>query len=215
LKVSQDFRSRVGLDGSARTGPSIKNRWNQTLRREAHEFIAICDGTEVFNPTGMTNEDRMAMAIRRYRRIDVHEKRKSGQIPFIGAHLACKDGPKFTSRFYSSARPPRNSDPSTPSLAIDACGNPKSDGLRREMDLQSSPLQRLILLRPPRKKKVRLLARPIVRENRAGHGGHKQSQEIRPASEPFTTGLTPTWSREAREFQENSCRSRLKYFEAS
>jgi hypothetical protein len=141
LKVSQDFRSRVGTNASERTGPSIKNRWNQTLRREVHKFIAIRDEIEALNPIGTTNGDMIAVAIRRSSGIDIHEKSESGQFQLMGAYIALKDCPKFTSTFSFSAKPSSNSDTNTPSLGVDACSNLETDGRRRIMDPQSSSLQ--------------------------------------------------------------------------
>jgi hypothetical protein len=141
LKVSQDFCSRVGTNASERTGPSTKNRWNQTLRREFYKFIAIRDEIEALNPIGTTNEDRIAMAISRYSGIDIHEKSKSGQLQFMGAYIALKGCPKVTSTFSFSAKPSSNSDSNTPSLGVDACSNLETDGRRRIMDPQWSSLQ--------------------------------------------------------------------------
>jgi hypothetical protein len=97
LKVVQDFRSRVGVDGTGRSETSIKNRWNQTLHREVHKFISICDDIHRLNPTGGTEKDRMAMAIRRYGGLNIHDKSSRGGLPHMAACNVLKDAPKFRS----------------------------------------------------------------------------------------------------------------------
>lgn len=65
------------------------------------KLIAIRDDIESLNPTGTTDDDRMAMAVRRYSGIDVQDRNRSGNFPHMGAYIALKGCPKFMSTMSS------------------------------------------------------------------------------------------------------------------
>ena len=94
-KVRAEYRRIGGVRAVTRGASSVKSRWNKTLRKEVMKFVGILNDIEALKPTGATDQDRLAMAIRRYSGLDPMDRNVSGDFPYLLAWQVLKDSPKF------------------------------------------------------------------------------------------------------------------------
>jgi hypothetical protein len=175
-KVTQNYRSRVGFSTSERSSASIKNRWNQILRREVHKLISIRDDIESLNPTGTADEDRMAMAVRRYCGIDLYERTRSGRFPHMGAYLFLKGCPKFTSLLSTPTKQAAITGPGNESAAT--AQNPQQAGSFEGISVDETLTKTTSVLSRPQGRKAAKTEKRESQVERLARGSEQHAKSL-------------------------------------